>query len=131
MITVFNKRYKSISNLFIETYEGYEYTFPSPISLNADVADEKENRSHEFEFLFSNYYDSLLILDYYFDCFFYLLGYDYKIDTLFVKNLLHKSDNQEMNGHRAIYSFMPDDLTLNLGDDEVYDRYKKFEKTAV
>lgn len=131
MIQVFDKRYKSISNLFISTYEGFEYVFPSPQSCSATMGKEVENTNNEIVFVFSNYYDSPLVVDYYFDCFFYLLTYEYTLDTVYLKNLLHSSDMSETNGHKAIYNFISDDLTLNLGEQEIYDDYQRFKKTAV
>lgn len=131
MLQVFDKRYKAVSNLFINTYEGFEYIFPSPLSIEATIDNEIEKTKSEIIFIFSNFYDSPLVLDYYFNCFMYLLKYDYKIDTLYIRDLIHKQDNSETNGHKVIYGFLTENLTLNLGETEIYDKFKKLEKTPI
>lgn len=131
MIEVFDKKYKAISNLFVETYTSNSYTFPSPIEINAKIGNDTKKTKNEMKMVFSSYLDSILIVPYYFDLFFYCLSFEYKIDTILLRNILLVDYRQELNGYKAEYRFLSDDITINFGDTEIYDNYRKDEKTTI
>lgn len=132
MIELFDKRYYAISNLFISDYEGKEYVFPSPLSFIATMENEAKQLKNRIEIIFSNFYDSPLILPYSFDLFFYLLTFEYTIHTFKGVDLLVIDKSSDTRGHKGTYSFINDRITLNIGDTEIYDDYKKFKtKTAI
>lgn len=127
MIDIFDKKYKAISNLFIKTYEEKDYTFPSPLSFIATIENEKENKKNRVEIVVPSYYDSVLILDHYFNVFAYLLTFDYKIDSIIFNNLVRLDINSDTRGYKGIYSFINEDVSMNLGQTEIYDNFIKGE----
>lgn len=128
-INIFDKKYKACSNIFTETVEQNNYIFPYPTYIYATIENESKNTRNLIEFKFSSFYDSILILDGYFDIFFYLLDFDYKITTLHIKNILLESSNQDMYGYKGSYLFSNGNLILNVTEDNYYDDYCKICKS--
>ena len=125
MIEVFNKKYKACSNIFVHTLEDEKFTFPAPLALYATIEDVQKDLKNEIKFTFSSYYNSLLILDFQFSVFMYLLSYDYHIDTIYIEGLEKEDVISEVQGYSAIYNFMNTNILVNMGADEIYDDYKK------
>lgn len=125
MIEIFGKKYRAASNIFVETIEDSDLVYPSPLSLCATIEDEQKHLKNELKFKFSSYYDSILVLDFQFSIFMYLLSYDYRIETLYIDKIEKKEVNNEMGGYGGTYSFDNMDVLINFGEDEIYDRYKK------
>ena len=104
-------KYFAISNLFIRDIDGNFYTFPSPYSINIE-SDFKKNNT--IELCYSSYYESPLVLDYIFDLFFYVISFDGKIETFFLRSVHQKEEpRNESYGYKGIYSFQPDLILQN------------------
>lgn len=125
MIEVFNTKYKAVSNIYVHTIEDEKYTYPAPLYVYATIEDEQKNLKNQVKFRFSSYYDSILTIDFHFSAFMYLLTYDYHIVTLYIEGLEKEEITSEVSGHGGVYNFMNTNVLLNLGEDELYDRYKK------
>lgn len=125
MLEVFNKRYRACSNIFVQTLEGDKYTFPAPLSLYGTIEDVQKDLKNEIKFTFSSYYNSLLILDFQFSIFMYLLSFDYHIDTIYIEGLEKEDIISEVQGYSGVYNFMNTNILVNMGADEIYDQYKK------
>jgi hypothetical protein len=125
MIEVFESKYRAVSPVYVNTIEGYEWVYPSPLSLCVTIEDEQRQTKNEATFTFSNYYDSILVINFQFSIFMYLLSFDYHIDTLCIEGLEKKEDRNEANGYGGVYSFMNTLVLLNKGEEEVYDDYLK------
>lgn len=131
MIDIFNKKYKAISNIFVKTIEDDDFVFPSPISVYAIIEDEQKNLINKIDFKFSSYQDSILTLDVYFSIFAYLLTFDYKIEILHIANLTKESVQQDMHGYKGTYKYLNEDVSMNIGLDEIYDLYRKVKKDII
>lgn len=131
MIDIFRKRYKACSNLFVNTLENENLVFPSPISLCAIIEDEQKSLVNELELKVTSYEDSPLTLNVSFSLFFYLLTFDYKMESFYVDNLTKASSNQEMDGYKGLYRFVNTDVAMNIGLDEIYARYMKIKNTEI
>jgi hypothetical protein len=131
MITVFSKRYKAVSNLFVTNIEGENLVFPSPISIRAIIEDEQKNLANELEIKVKSYEDSMLILNGNFSLFFYLLTYTFNIECFYVANLTKDSTNQDVDGFRGLYKFVNTDVSMNIGTDEIYDKYIRVRKPLI
>jgi hypothetical protein len=125
MIHVFDKHYKAISNIFVETHEGHKYTYPAPIDIYATIEDERKNLKNMIEFRVSSYLDSILPLTYNFSIFTYLLTFDYTIDTLYIASLMKTNTSSESYGYKGTFSFSNDNVMMNIGKTEIYDEYDK------
>lgn len=125
MIELFNKKYKASSNIFVNTVENDKYTYPAPIGVYATIEDEQKNLKNQVKFKFSSYYDSLLTIDFHFSAFMYLLTYDYHIETVYIEGLEKEEITTEINGYGGVYNFMNSNVLLNIGEEEIYDDYKK------
>jgi len=124
-IKVFDKTYKSCSNLFVDTYIGEEFCFPSPISIFATIENEPKNIQNKLEVVFSSYNESILTLDYTFSLFFFLLNFEYKIETFHFPVLMKQESSPETYGYKGIYTFNSAELLTNQGTTEIYDQYLK------
>jgi hypothetical protein len=104
-------KYFAISSLFIRDIDGNFFTFPSPYSI-AIESDFKKNST--IEVCYSSFYDSPLVLDYIFDLFFYVISFDGKIETFFLRSVHQKEEpRNESYGYKGIYSFQPDLILQN------------------
>lgn len=125
MIDIFNKKYKACSNIFVHTLEDARYTYPAPLSVYATIKDEQKNLKTQIKFKFASYYDSILTLDFHFSAFMYLLSHEYRIETLYIARLEKEEITTESSGYGGIYNFNDIDVVFNIGEAEIYDRYKK------
>lgn len=104
-------KYFAISNLFIRDIDGNFFTFPSPYSITIE-SDFKKNST--IEICYASFYDSPLVLDYIFDLFFYVISFDGKIETFFLRSVHQKEEpRNESYGYKGIYSFQPDLILQN------------------
>jgi hypothetical protein len=104
-------KYFAISNLFVKSIDGDFFTFPSPYSITIE-SDFKKNST--IELCYSSYYESPLVLDYIFDLFFYVISFDGKIETFFLRSVHQKEEpRNESYGYKGIYSFQPDLILQN------------------
>jgi len=124
-IEIFEKKYKAVSNLFTRDIESNDYVFPAPLSIYGTIENETKNTKNILEFKFNSYYDSILIIDNYFQLFFYLLDFEYKLGTVLVENIIKTESNTDMYGYKGKYSFMEGNILLNIGTEEIYDDYCK------
>lgn len=133
MLNIFNKKYKAISNLFIETAEGDKFTFPAPISLLINIETNETETKNVFEIKVNSVEDSILSLSSsYFSISFFLLTYEYTIDILYIDNILLMSDVQsDMHGYKGTYQFVTNSVSMNIGEDEIYDKYSKLKSDMI
>lgn len=104
-------KYFAISNLFVRDIDGNFFTFPSPYSIKVE-SDFKKNST--IEICYASFYDSPLVLDYIFDLFFYVISFDGKIETFFLRSVHQKEEpRNESYGYKGIYSFQPDLILQN------------------
>ena len=125
MIQIFDKKYKAISNIFVTTYDDNKYVFPSPMSIEMTIANEERNQKDRLVAVFNNYYESILVLDNYFSCFFYLLNFEFRIETMIIPVLQKLEDGHDMHGYKGIYTFQSENISINIGKDEIYESYKR------
>lgn len=110
-IECFGTKYFAISNLFVRDIDGNFFTFPSPYSIKVE-SDFKQNNT--IEICYASFYDSPLVLDYIFDLFFYVISFDGKIETFFLRSVHQKEEpRNESYGYKGIYSFQPDLILQN------------------
>ncbi|UQS94906.1 hypothetical protein Pam2_26 [Pseudanabaena phage Pam2] len=110
-IECFGTKYFAISNLFVRDIDGNFFTFPSPYSIKVE-SDFKQNST--IEICYASFYDSPLVLDYIFDLFFYVISFDGKIETFFLRSVHQKEEpRNESYGYKGIYSFQPDLILQN------------------
>lgn len=104
-------KYFAISNLFVRDIDGNFFTFPSPYSITIE-SDFKKNST--IEICYASFYDSPLVLDYIFDLFFYVISFDGKIESFFLRSVHQKEEpRNESYGYKGIYSFQPDLILQN------------------
>lgn len=104
-------KYFAISNLFLRDIDGNFFTFPAPYSI-AIESDFKKNSI--IEICYASFYDSPLVLDYIFDLFFYVISFDGKIESFFLRSVHQKEEpRNESYGYKGIYSFQPDLILQN------------------
>ena len=104
-------KYYAISNLFIRDIDANFFTFPSPYSIIIE-SDFKKNST--IEICYASFYDSPLVLDYIFDLFFYVISFDGKIESFFLRSVHQKEEpRNESYGYKGIYSFQPDLILQN------------------
>lgn len=130
MIEVFDKKYKAISNLYVTNYDSKTYIYPSPFYVHATIENETRNLKNRLEVKVDTYNASILTLDYYFDLFFYLFSFEYKIDTILIRNCIKEDTNQDINGYKGSFRFLNNDILLNLGNTELYDKYNKIQASV-
>ena len=124
-LDIFNKRYKACSNLFVKTIENKDYIFPSPLHIYATIEDENKNTRNLIEFKFDSFYDSILILNGYFDIFLCLLDFEYKITTLYIESIINTSTSSEGYGYKGSYLFSNENLVLNITEKDFYNDFTK------
>jgi hypothetical protein len=129
MLRLFNKEYKSISNLFVRTIEEEDFVYPFPLSLEATMENESQNTKNEIEIRFGSYFDSILTLDYRFQLTFFLLTPYYNIEVVSFSELVKLEDMLDTYGYKGKFGFQDGDISMNLLDTDIYPGYKKFEKT--
>jgi hypothetical protein len=129
MLRLFNKEYKSISNLFVRTIEEENWVYPFPLSLEGNMENESQNTKNELEFRFGSYFDSILTLDYRFQLTFFLLTPYYNIEVVSFSELVKLEDMLDTYGYKGRFGFQDGDISMNLLSTDIYDNYKKFEKT--
>lgn len=125
MLEVLNKRYKAISNLFVHTLEDEHHVYPAPISVYVSIEDENKDIKNTVKLGFTSFHDSVLPITY-FSLFFYLLSYEYKIETFYVEGLEKVETSTDLHGYTGTYKFVEGSILLNLGEEELYDKYKNF-----
>lgn len=125
MLILFDKKYKACSNLFVHTVEDEKFVYPAPLSIYASIEDEQRQLKNQIRFKFNSYYDSILTLDFHFSVFMYLLTYEYRMETILIEGLQKEELVSESNGYGGIYNFMNTSVLLNIGEQEIYDDYKK------
>jgi hypothetical protein len=104
-------KYFAISSLFVKSIDGNFFTFPSPYSITIE-SDFKKNST--IEICYASFYGSPLVLDYIFDLFFYVISFDGKIETFFLRSVHQKEEpRNESYGYKGIYSFQPDLILQN------------------
>lgn len=130
MLNIFGKKYKAISNLFIETVEGDKLTFPAPISLHINIENNETESKNVFDIKVSSIEDSILSLSSaYFSLCFYLLSFEYKIDIVFMDMVMLSSDiTSDTTGYKASYQFLSNNVSMNLGQDEIFNKYKQLKE---
>lgn len=126
-IQLFDKPYKSCSNLFVDTYTGEEYCFPSPFFISATIENETKKTTNKLELGFVSFNESPLILDYSFSLFFFVLNFEYKIESFYFPVLMKQESNPESFGYKGIYTFNSQDVISNIGNTEIYDDYIKIQ----
>lgn len=131
MLELFDKRYKAISNVFVETYTGEKYIFPAPIYIYGTIENETKNLKNRLEIRYDSFWDSLFILDYHFSFFAYLLTFEYRLETILIQNLIKKECSSDAYGYKGSFQFLNEDVILNISDDEVYDQYKQIYETVL
>jgi len=131
MITVFNKNYKAVSNIFVHTVEDEKFTYPAPLSLCATIEDDAKHLKNQVKFKFASYYDSILVLDFHFSIFVYLLTHDYRLHTLYIAGLEKEEISTELYGYGGTYNFSNVNVLLNIGEEEIYDQYRQISKASV
>lgn len=129
-LVIFDKKYKCISNLFVEkdnsnTTKCINFVYPYPLEVYGTIENEEKNTKNNLDLTFSSYYDSILIIDSYFSLFFYLLDFDYTITTMYFRNIIKNKSNSEINGYKGSYNFTNDNIILNISEDEVENEYNK------
>lgn len=125
MLNIFNKKYKACSNLFVTTLEGAEYTFPAPLEVHAMIEDENKNLINKVDFKVSSYLDSILTLDINFSIFAYLLTHDYRLDCVYIADVIKESVSPDSDGYKGTFRFLNENVSMNIGMEEIYDRYVK------
>ena len=124
-IKIFDKTYKACSNLFVETIEEQRYTYPAPILIYGTIESESKNTKNNLELKFNSYYDSILTINSYFNLFFYILDFEYKLSTMYFKNILKSESNSEMYGYKGSYVFTEGNILMNVIEDNIYNDYNK------
>lgn len=130
-IELFDKPYKSCSNLIIDTYTGEEYCFPSPFSISATIENDTKNTSSKIEFGFKSFSESPLILDYTFSLLLFVLNFEYKIESFYFPVLMKQESSPESYGYKGVYTFISKDIISNIGNTEIYDDYLKVQQAHV
>lgn len=133
MLLIFGKKYKAISNLFVETIEGESFVFPAPLAIHAEILDGEESFKTKFEIKNPNVQDSIFSLGAtYLSLLFYGLNHEYKIDVVYIENMILDSDiSSDMFGYKGNYSFISDNISMNIGTDEIFDKYKKLKDSMI
>lgn len=129
-IKIFETEYKAISNLFLDDIEGNHYVFPYPIELRATMKNEDTNRDfNKLEVIVPNYFDSILTIDYYVNIFFYVLTFDFILQTFLFEQVGRKDSTTDVRGYKGIYMFDPTRVVNNicsLPNEKIYNLYKPF-----
>lgn len=134
MIYVFNEYFKACSNIFITNIEEETSVFPSPLSLNISTDNDNSENSNKqtiLEIKVNSYLDSFLPLNKNFSFFVYLLNQEYIIKTIYIGNLIKESVNQEIGGYKGRYRFTTDSVAMNIGLNNVYDKYVKVREQCI
>lgn len=121
MLKVLNQNYKACSNIFVETFESDLYTYPAP--LNLYVVQELKDSSHNqiLNITVSNYYDSILTLNYSFNATFFLLTFDYIIHVYYFIGLVKKHDKIISSDNSGEYTYHS--VEMNICETDIYDLY--------
>jgi len=114
MLKCIGRNYYAVSNLFVQTCDGEYLTYPAPHGLILDV-DSKDEKNNSLTVSVSSYYDSILMLDYVFSLFFYLMFFDGTIESFYLGSVFLKDEpRSEAYGYKAIYHFDPDLFVQNI-----------------
>jgi hypothetical protein len=131
MLKLFNKQYKAISNLLVTTIEEEHLVYPYPLSAIGTTYNESDNTQNQIEFRFSNYFDSILTLDYSFNLTFFLFTPLYRLEIMTVEQIVKAEDMADSYGYKGIFKFQDGALRMNIMAEDTYDKYKLFEKQYV
>ena len=129
-IDIFGTKYKAISNIYVDDIEGNHYVFPYPLSLHVTMKNEDMDKDfNKIEITVPSYFDSMLTVDYYVNIFFYVLTYDFILQTYYFEQVGRKDTTTDIRGYKGVYMFDPTRVVnniCNLSNEKMYKLYKKF-----